>query len=201
MAVSITSPTPTPAIESVEKRQPIYAPVETYEPVLDVLAGSAADALKERASDADNRFDSLLCATLKALKGENPDLFTSLLQSCTSLTDSSSNHRTRSLEERNVVARASDAGDSFDSLLCATLKALKGENPGLFTGLLQSCTSLIDSGPSRRMRTIERTVVADKRDFATDDKAIDRGSSMAILGRSDVNLPEKRQSEGFDTLR
>ena len=41
------------------------------------------------------------------------------------------------------------------------------------------------------MRTIkERTVVADKKDLATDDKAIDRGSSVAILGRSDVNLPD-----------
>lgn len=105
MAAPIISPTPTPVIGSFEKRQPVIAPVETHQPIIEVLAGSTADALQERASGGDFDFDSLLCATLKALKGENPTVFNGLLQSCTSLTDSSSTltSRTKALKERNAV--------------------------------------------------------------------------------------------------
>lgn len=102
MAVPITSPAPTPLIASFEKRQSAHASLETSEPILEVLAGSAADVLKERASSGDS-FDSLLCATLKALKGENPTTFTSLLQSCTSLIDSGSHGRMKALKGRGVV--------------------------------------------------------------------------------------------------
>lgn len=90
-------------IISFEKRQPAYAPVETHEPILEVLAGSTADALKERASGANDGFDSLLCALLKILKGENPSVFTGLLQSCTSMIDSSSSRGTKTLKQRNVI--------------------------------------------------------------------------------------------------
>ena len=103
MAVLTTSPSPTTVIRSFGKNQPAYAPVETYRPILEDLAGSGPGALNERASGAGTSFDSLLCATLKALKGENPDTFTSLLQSCTSLIDSSSPGRMLTLKERNVV--------------------------------------------------------------------------------------------------
>ena len=116
MAVQIPSPTSTPVIETIEKRQLLYAPVKTYEPTLDVSARSAADALTERASDTDDRFDSLLCATLKVLKGENPSLFTSLLQSCTSLTDSTSTRRTRSIKERNVVDDTKDFATNVEAI-------------------------------------------------------------------------------------
>ena len=102
MAVSTTSLNTTPVIATFEKRQTAYAPVEASEPILEVIAATAADALKERSSGGDS-FDSLLCATLKALKGKNPTTFTSLLQSCTSLIDSNSHGRKRSLKERSVL--------------------------------------------------------------------------------------------------
>ena len=82
-----------------------------YESVIGALAGNAADALKKRANGPGTSFDSLLCATLKALKGENPTLFTSLLQSCTSLIDSSSHGRMKALKERNVVVDFEAAGN------------------------------------------------------------------------------------------
>ena len=103
MTVPITSPTTVPVIAASEKRQNEHVPAEASKPMLDVLAGAAADALKERANGGDG-FNSLLCATLKALKGENPTTFTSLLQSCTSLIDSESYRRKRALKERNVEA-------------------------------------------------------------------------------------------------
>ena len=99
-----TPPTPTTVIRSFENSQLEYAPFETHQPTLDGLAESAADVLKERASGPGTSFDSLLCATLKALKGENPATFTSLLQSCTSLIDSTSHGRMKALKERNDVA-------------------------------------------------------------------------------------------------
>lgn len=191
--LSIASPTPTSVIGSSEKRQPIYAPVETHAPILEVLAESAPDSLKERASGADDGFDSLLCATLKVLKGENPTLFTGLLQSCNTLTDSGSNRRIKSLKERNIVARAGGGYDGFDSLLCATLKALKGENPALFTGLLQSCNTLTDSGSNRRTKALkERNVVADETDLAADVEDVDNGSDGANMRRGDANLQDER---------
>ena len=116
MVVPSTSPTPTPTplIESFEKREPVYSSIEANEPILEVLAGSAADALKERAT-AGNGFDSLLCATLKALKGENPDTFTGLLNACTSLIDSSPQKRTETLKERNVIDNKENlAGNQLD---------------------------------------------------------------------------------------
>lgn len=128
MAVPITSPTPTAVIASFEKRQPAYAPVETYKPVLEVLAGSAADALEERASGADDGFDSLLCATLKALKGENPATFTSLLQSCTDLTDSSSTRRTKTLKERNVVNDKKDLATDIEAVDSGSGEAILGRS-------------------------------------------------------------------------
>ena len=103
MAARIISPTSTAVIGSFDKRQPAYAPVETHQPILEVLAGSATDALQGRASDAEDNFDSLLCATLKALDGENPTIFKSLLQSCTSLTDSSLTRRTKTIKQRIVA--------------------------------------------------------------------------------------------------
>ena len=103
MVVPATSPTTVPVIAASEKRHNEHVPAEGSEPMLDVLAGTAADALKERANGGDG-FNSLLCATLKALKGENPALFTGLLQSCTSLIDSGSHGRKRALKERNVKA-------------------------------------------------------------------------------------------------
>ena len=105
--VPITSRTPKPVVASFEKRQPAQASGETSDPMLEVLAGSAADALKKRASGGDS-FDSLLCATLKALKSENPGLYTGLLQSCTSLIDSGSNGRKKALKKRIVVEDKSD---------------------------------------------------------------------------------------------
>ncbi len=128
MAVQITSPTSTPVIETIEKRQPIYAPVEPYDPTLDVLARSAADALTERASDTDDRFDSILCATLKVLKSENPSSFTSLLQSCTSLTDSTTDRRTRSIKERNVVANTKDFATNVEAIDHGSGKAMLGRS-------------------------------------------------------------------------
>ena len=103
MVVPATSPTTVPVLAASEKRQNEHVPAEASEPMLDVLAVTAADALKERANGGDS-FNSLLCATLKALKGENPATFTGLLQSCTSLIDSSSHGRKRALKERNVEA-------------------------------------------------------------------------------------------------
>lgn len=116
VAAPIVSPTPAPVIGSFEKRQPVNAPVETHQPIIEVSAGSTADALQQRASNGDYNFDSILCATLKALKSENPDLFTGLLQSCTSLTDSSSTRRTKTLKERNAVNDKKDlaADDAAD---------------------------------------------------------------------------------------
>lgn len=198
-------------IGSSEKRQPIYAPVETHAPILEVLAGSAPDPLKERASGADDGFDSLLCATLKVLKGENPTLYTGLLQSCNTLTDSGAAPLMKSLKECKIIARAGGGYDAFDSLLCATLKALKSENPTLFTGLLQSCNSLTDSGSNRRTKALkERNVSADEADLAA-NVGIDDGSDEAKLRRNYANLPEKRnldidhsterrQVEGIDSL-
>ena len=100
MAVPATSPT-IPVIAASEKRQNEHVPAEASEPMLDVLAGTAADALKKRANGGDG-FNSLLCATLKALKGRDPATFTGLLQSCTSLIDSGSHGRKKALKERNV---------------------------------------------------------------------------------------------------
>ena len=97
-------------IAAADKRQIEHVPAEASEPILDVLAGTAADALKERANGGDG-FNSLLCATLKALKGENPAIFTGLLQSCTSLIDSGSHGRKRALKERNVKALYGGVGD------------------------------------------------------------------------------------------
>lgn len=108
MALPITSPTPTPVIGSLEQRQSAYAPVETHEPIVEVLAGSAADPLRARGSGANDGFDSLLCATLKALKSDNPSVFTSLLESCTSMIDSSSTRRTKTIKERDVLAADAD---------------------------------------------------------------------------------------------
>ncbi|CAD6587675.1 MAG: hypothetical protein ASARMPREDX12_002971 [Alectoria sarmentosa] len=115
VAARIISPTSTPVIGSFDKRQPAYAPVETHQPILEVLAGSATDALQERPSDADDSFDSLLCATLKALNGENPTIFKSLLQSCTSLTDSSSTRRTKTIKERVVVDDKKDLATGIEA--------------------------------------------------------------------------------------
>ena len=81
--------------------------METREPVYEVLGGDAGEDLEKRqhSTRTDTEFDqilNILCPTLKALKSENPSLFTSLLQSCTSLTDSSSNQQKRAFRERNV---------------------------------------------------------------------------------------------------
>ena len=95
---------------AADERQIEHVPAEASEPILDVLAGTAADALKERAHGGDG-FNSLLCATLKALKGENPAIFTGLLQSCTSLIDSGSHGRKRALKERNVKALYGGVGN------------------------------------------------------------------------------------------
>lgn len=127
-AVPVASQTPSPVIESFEKRQPVYAPVETYGPVLETLAASAVGALKERASGADDSFDSLLCATLKALKGENPGTFTSLLQSCTSLTDSSSTGRSRTLKQRSVVDHEEDLAAAVEALNSGSGEAILGRS-------------------------------------------------------------------------
>ena len=108
MAAPIVSPTPTPVIGSFIKSQPRIAPVETYQPLIEVSAGGSADASHERVSGGDFDFDSLLCATLKALKSENPTVFNGLLQSCTSLTDSSLTPRTTALKERNAVKDKKD---------------------------------------------------------------------------------------------
>ena len=122
-------------IASFEKRQPARAPIEASEPSPEALARSATDVLKERAS----------------------------------------------------------GGDSYNSLLCATLKALKGENPATFTSLLQSCTSLIDSSSNGRMKALkERNVVDNRRDFLADVEAVDNGSDEALLGRRETDLLEKR---------
>lgn len=110
MAVPTTSPITVHVTAATEKRQNEHVPAEASEPMLDVLAGTAADALKERGNGGDG-FNSLLCATLKALKGENPALFTGLLQSCTSLIDSGSHGRKRALKERNVKALYGVVGD------------------------------------------------------------------------------------------
>ena len=107
MTVPTTTPTPTPAIESFEERQPAYAPIDTREPVYRVLAGDAAEDLEKRqhSTRTYTKFDqilNILCPTLKALKNENPSSFTNLLQSCTSLEDSSSNQQKRAFRESNV---------------------------------------------------------------------------------------------------
>ena len=107
MTVPTTTSTPIPAIESFEKRQPAYAPVDTREAVSEALAGDAAEDLEkyQHSARTDTEFDQILdilCPTLKALKGQNPSSFTNLLQSCTSLEDSSSNQRKRAFRERNV---------------------------------------------------------------------------------------------------
>ena len=123
MTVPTPTPTPTPAIESFEKRQPAYAPVNTREPVYEVLAGDAAEDLEKRQQSTSTytEFDqilNILCPTLKALKSGNPSSFTNLLQSCTSLEDSSSNQQKRALSERNVndenEKRVADADVKFD---------------------------------------------------------------------------------------
>ena len=133
------SPTPTPVIAAFEKRQPAHAPMETYEPMLEVLAGSAADTLKERASGGDG-FDSLLCATLKALKGENPATFTSLLQSCTSLIDSGSHGRMKTLKGRDIAdnkraflanSRAVDHGSREATLRRSETNLLEKRGPAI----------------------------------------------------------------------
>lgn len=107
MAVPVTSRTPIALIASFEKHQPAHTSLGTSEPIVEVLAGSAADVLKERASSGDS-FDGLLCATLKVLKGENPIKFTSLLQSCTYLIDSGSRRRMNALKGRRVVDHSGD---------------------------------------------------------------------------------------------
>ena len=81
--------------------------METRESVYEVLAGGSGEDLEKRQHSTRTYagFDQILqilCPTLKALKSENPSLFTSLLQSCTSLTDSSSNQQKRAFRERNV---------------------------------------------------------------------------------------------------
>ena len=154
MAVAIKPPTPTPVIASFEIRQPARAPIEVAEPSPEVLARRVTDVLKERAS----------------------------------------------------------GGDSFNSLLCATLKALKGENPDTFTSLLQSCTYLIDSGSHGRMKTLKkRDFVDNRKDFLADVEAVNNGPGEALLGRSETDLMEKRgldidtimekrQDEAFNSL-
>ena len=154
MAVPIKTPTPTPLIASFDIRQPARAPIEASEASPEALARRVTDVLKERAS----------------------------------------------------------GGDSFNSLLCATLKALKGENPNTFTSLLQSCTYLIDSGSHGRMKTIKKRDVANnRRDFPADVEAVDNGTGEALLRRSETDLLEKRgldidtmmdkrQDEGFNSL-
>ena len=107
MTVPTTTPTPTPAIESFEKRQPTYAPADIREPVYEVLPGDATEDLEKRqhSTRTYTEFDmilDILCPTLKALKSESPSSFTNLLQSCTSLEDSSSNQQKRAFRERNV---------------------------------------------------------------------------------------------------
>ncbi|KAM0796988.1 hypothetical protein BDR22DRAFT_824708 [Usnea florida] len=118
-----TTPTPTPAIETFEKRQQAYAPIDTREAVHGVLAGDAAENLEKRQHSARTYtgFDQILdilCPTLKALKNEDPSSFTNLLQSCTSLQDSSSNQQKRAFGERNVnnedEKRVADADVKID---------------------------------------------------------------------------------------
>ena len=128
MAVPITSPTPTPVIGSFQKRQPVYAPIETDGPILEILPGNTADALNERASGAGDSFDSLLCATLKALKSENPATFTSLLQSCTSLTDSGSSRRTRMLTDRKDVNAETNLASDVEAVDDGFGKAIPGKD-------------------------------------------------------------------------
>ncbi len=153
MAVPITSPAPTTVIGSLQKRQPIQAPVETHRPILEVMADNATETLHERAS----------------------------------------------------------VGTGFDSLLCAALKALKNINPTAFSGLLQSCTSMIDSSSQGRKKTLKERNVNGKKDLATDAQAIDEVFGEAILGRSETDLlekrglsientREKRQDEGLDNF-
>ena len=115
MAVPTTSPTTVSLIAAFEKRQNEHFPAEASKPMLDVLAGTAADALKERANGGDG-FNSLLCATLKALKSENPTTFTSLLQSCTSMIDSGAHGRRRALKERNVEAPDGAIGNELSKV-------------------------------------------------------------------------------------
>ena len=123
MTVPTTTPTPTPAIESFENRQPASAPVDSREPVYEVLAGDAAEDLEKRqhSTRTYTEFDeilNILCPTLKALKSGNPTSFTNLLQSCTSLEDSSSNQQKRASRERNVndenEKRVADADVKID---------------------------------------------------------------------------------------
>ena len=145
MAVPTTSPITAPVTAAAEKRSNEHVPGEASEPIIDVLAGTAADALKERANGGDG-FNSLLCATLKALKSENPAVFTSLLQSCTSLIDSGSHGRKRALKERNVKA----------------LYGVVGNGPGEAklgrseTGLLEKqsldVTNAVEQAPRRRLQ-------------------------------------------------
>ena len=112
----------------------------------------------------------------------------------------------------DALKERASGSDSFNSLLCATLKVLKGENPATFTSLLQSCTSLIDSSSHGRMKTLmERNSMDDKSDLLADVEAVDDGSGEAVLGRSETDLlekrafdidnnVEKRQDEGFNSL-
>ena len=120
-------------MESFEKRQPAYAPVDTREPVYEVLAGDAAENLEKRqhSTRTYTEFDeilNILCPTLKALKSENPTSFTNLLQSCTSLEDSSSSQQKRAFEERNVnednKKRIADADVKIDG----SVKAFVGRS-------------------------------------------------------------------------
>lgn len=110
MAVPTTSPTTVSMIAAFEKRQNKHVPVEASKPMLDVLAGTAADALKERAN-GDDGFNSLLCALSKLLKSQNAPAFTSLLQSCTSLINLGAHGRKRALKERNVEALSGVVGN------------------------------------------------------------------------------------------
>ncbi len=139
--------------ESLKKRQPIYTPVETHQPILEVMAKNATETLHERAS----------------------------------------------------------VGTGFDSLLCAALKALKNMNPTAFSGLLQSCTSMIDSSSQGRKKTLKERSVNDKKDLTNDARAIDEVFGEAILGRGETDLLEergldiestmkKRQDEGLDNF-
>ena len=108
--------------------------------------------------------------------------------------------------------RANGPADGFDNLLCACLKSLKGQFPAIYTGLLQSCTQLIDFSPHKRAASLkERTFVDDKRDLAADSEATEDVYGGEILRRSETNLLEKRgpkintaagkrQNEGFDSV-
>lgn len=112
---SITPRTPTTPSQFLEKRQPVYAPVETNKPVVKFLTGSSANVveapanvLEGRGTGAPDGFDNLLCASLKALKGQFPGIYTSLLQSCTAMIDSSPHKRTTSLKERTLIDEGRD---------------------------------------------------------------------------------------------